>query len=109
MNFLKRFCVLSVMMLVAVAMMAQELPKVYILATGGTIAGSGSSATKSNYSAGQVAIGTLLDAVPAINDVAYIEGEQVVNIGSQDMSDDVRNRLTPKYDEEGEGIKLGGL
>ena len=99
MNFLKRFSVFSVMMLVAVAMMAQELPKVYILATGGTIAGSGSSATKSNYSAGQVAIGTLLDAVPAINDVAYVEGEQVVNIGSQDMSDEVWLVLAKRVNE----------
>ena len=78
---------------------AQELPKVYILATGGTIAGSGSSATKSNYSAGQVAIGTLLDAVPAINDVAYVEGEQVVNIGSQDMSNDVWLVLAKRVNE----------
>ncbi len=96
---LKRFSMLSAMMLIAVAMMAQELPKVYILATGGTIAGSGSSATKSNYSAGQVAIGTLLDAVPAIKDVANVEGEQVVNIGSQDMSDDVWLVLAKRINE----------
>ena len=89
MKFLKRFSMLSVMMLLAVAVAAQELPKVYILATGGTIAGAGGSATKTQYSAGQVAIGTLLDAVPAIKDIADVEGEQVVNIGSQDMSDDV--------------------
>lgn len=89
MKFLKRFSLLSVMMLLAVAVAAQELPKVYILATGGTIAGAGGSATKTQYSAGQVAIGTLLDAVPAIKDIADVEGEQVVNIGSQDMSDDV--------------------
>lgn len=99
MNFFKRFSVFSVMMFVAVAMMAQELPKVYILATGGTIAGSGSSATKSNYSAGQVAIGTLLDAVPAIKDVANVEGEQVVNIGSQDMSDEVWLVLAKRVNE----------
>lgn len=89
-----------VIMLLSVTMaFAQELPKVYILATGGTIAGSGSSATKSNYSAGQVAIGTLLDAVPAINDVAYVEGEQVVNIGSQDMSNDVWLVLAKRVNE----------
>lgn len=99
MNFLKRFSVLFVMTLAAVTMMAQELPKVYILATGGTIAGSGSSATKSNYSAGQVAIGTLLDAVPAIKDVANVEGEQVVNIGSQDMSDEVWLVLAKRVNE----------
>ena len=89
-----------VIMLLSVTMaFAQELPKVYILATGGTIAGSGSSATKSNYSAGQVAIGTLLDAVPAINDVAYVEGEQVVNIGSQDMGNDVWMVLAKRVNE----------
>ena len=109
MNFFKRFSAFSVMMFVAVAMMAQELPKVYILATGGTIAGSGSSATKSNYSAGQVAIGTLLDAVPAINDVAYIEGEQVVNIGSQDMSDDVWLVLAKRVNELIASQKVNGI
>lgn len=35
-----------------------------ILATGGTIAGTGSSATSTSYTSGQVAIGALLDAVP---------------------------------------------
>ena len=99
MNFFKRFSMLSVMMLMTVAMMAQELPKVYILATGGTIAGSGSSSTKSNYSAGQVAIGTLLDAVPAIKDIADVEGEQVVSIGSQDMSDEVWLVLAKRVNE----------
>ncbi|MBR4066495.1 MAG: L-asparaginase 2 [Bacteroidaceae bacterium] len=99
MNFLKRFGVLSAIMLMAVTMAARELPKVYILATGGTIAGSGSSATKSNYSAGQVAIGTLLDAVPAIRNIADVEGEQVVNIGSQDMSDEVWLILAKRINE----------
>ena len=89
-----------VVMLLSVTMaFANELPKVYILATGGTIAGSGSSATKSQYSAGQVAIGTLLDAVPAIKDIANVEGEQVVNIGSQDMSDDVWIVLAKRVNE----------
>lgn len=99
MTYSKRFSMFVIMLLSVTMAFAQELPKVYILATGGTIAGSGSSATKSNYSAGQVAIGTLLDAVPAINDVAYVEGEQVVNIGSQDMSDDVWLVLAKRVNE----------
>ena len=99
MTYLKRFSMFVVMLLSVTMAFAQELPKVYILATGGTIAGSGSSATKSNYSAGQVAIGTLLDAVPAINDVAYVEGEQVVNIGSQDMGNDVWMVLAKRVNE----------
>ena len=43
---------------------AQKLPNIHILATGGTIAGTGASSTGTNYTAGQVAIGTLLSAVP---------------------------------------------
>ena len=99
MNLFKRFYMLTAMMIMAVTMFAQELPKVYILATGGTIAGAGGSATKTQYSAGQVAIGTLLDAVPAIKDIADVEGEQVVNIGSQDMSDDVWLVLAKRVNE----------
>lgn len=90
MNSFRRFCMFAVMFMMSlVVASAQELPKVYILATGGTIAGSGGSATESRYTAGQVAIGTLLDAVPQIKEIAHVEGEQVVNIGSQDMSDEV--------------------
>ena len=98
----KRFVtVVAAMLLVATVGFAQakELPKVYILATGGTIAGSGSSATNSNYTAGQVAIGTLIDAVPAMKEVADIEGEQVVNIGSQDMSNAVWLKLADRVNE----------
>ena len=99
MTYLKRFSMFVVMLLSVTMAFANELPKVFILATGGTIAGSGSSATKSQYSAGQVAIGTLLDAVPAIKDIANVEGEQVVNIGSQDMSDDVWIVLAKRVNE----------
>ena len=69
----------------------QQLPKanIHILATGGTIAGTGASATNTNYTAGQVAIGTLLDAVPEVNKIANVTGEQIVKIGSQDMNDAV--------------------
>ena len=43
-------------------------PKIRIIATGGTIAGVSASATSSAYSAGQVGIQTLIDAVPQIKD-----------------------------------------
>lgn len=71
-------------------------PKVYILATGGTIAGTGASATASGYTAGKVAIQSLIDAVPQIADVADVKGEQIVSIGSQDMNDQVWLTLAKK-------------
>jgi L-asparaginase len=62
------------------------LPRITILATGGTIAGAGESETKAAYTAGQVPIDILLNAVPQIHDLAKIKGEQIAQIGSQDMS-----------------------
>ncbi|MDH3953920.1 MAG: type II asparaginase, partial [Gammaproteobacteria bacterium] len=39
------------------------------------------------YSSGQVGIDILLGAVPQIADLADVSGEQIANVGSQDMSD----------------------
>ncbi len=72
---------------------AQELPNIHILATGGTIAGTGTTTTGSSYTAGQVAIEELIAAVPELKKIASITGEQIVKIGSQDMSDDVWLKL----------------
>ena len=78
---------------------AAAKPNVYILATGGTIAGQGVSSTQTNYHAGGVAIQTLIDAVPAMTEIANITGEQVVNIGSQDMTVDVWLTLANRINE----------
>lgn len=70
-----------------------ELPTITVLATGGTIAGGGISETKSNYVAGQFGVDKLVEAVPQLKDIAKIKGEQIVNIGSQDMNDQVWLKL----------------
>lgn len=88
-----------VVLMGSMTLSAQKLPKIHILATGGTIAGAGASSTKTNYSAGQVAIGTLLDAVPQIKDIAEVTGEQIVSIGSQDMNDEVWLTLAKRINE----------
>lgn len=81
--------VFAIFMLCSLNVIAQQKPKIHILATGGTIAGSGNSSTSSSYNAGSVAINELIDAVPQIKDIADIYGEQIVKIGSQDMSDEI--------------------
>jgi L-asparaginase len=65
---------------------AKTSPRIIILATGGTIAGSGESATKAAYTAGKVPIDDLLSAVPQIHNYGKITGEQIASIGSQDMN-----------------------
>ncbi len=99
MKILRRTNLFSVIMMLAVAAAFAQKPRVHILATGGTIAGAGTSATKTNYTAGQVAIGTLLDAVPEIKEIADVTGEQIVRIGSQDMNDVVWLTLAKRINE----------
>ena len=77
---MKRFRIsflMTAFLLSAFTLFAQK-PNIHILATGGTIAGTGASATQTNYTAGQVAIGTLLDAVPELKNIANVIGEQIV-------------------------------
>ena len=70
----KRFGLIAVTLLLTVTMAFATKPNIHILATGGTIAGTGSSATGTSYTAGQVAIGALLDAVQEIKEIANVTG-----------------------------------
>lgn len=90
---MKKFILLLFLTFVTIQIQAQDkktdsknLPNVVILATGGTIAGAGVSSTGSAYTSGQVKIEAMIDAVPNIRTLANIKGEQIANVGSQDMS-----------------------
>src|SRR5687767_1218677 len=65
----------------------QQLPTVWILATGGTIAGQGSSSTDlSNYKPGSISGEQLVKAVPQIAAIADIRVEQIANVNSSDLT-----------------------
>jgi len=64
-------------------------PEVVILATGGTIAGAGDTSVSQTYTAAKVPVEKLLAAVPQIQDLANVKGEQVVQIASQAMSNEI--------------------
>jgi L-asparaginase len=82
-------CLLVVIVLACRLSFAQAKPNIVILATGGTIAGAAATGTQSAYTSGAVTIDAMLNAVPGIKDLANIKGEQVANVGSQDMSFDI--------------------
>ncbi len=88
---------LAAIMLTAAA--GAQKPTVYILATGGTIAGTGTSDTGSSYKAGAVTVDQLLGAVPEILEIADVRGEQVANIGSQDMNTQIWLKLSQRVNE----------
>jgi L-asparaginase len=73
-----------------------SLPKVVVLATGGTIAGAAKSNVTAGYSSGQVGVEELLAAVPEAKRLARLSGEQISNIGSQDMNDEVWMKLATR-------------
>jgi L-asparaginase len=75
------------------------LPRVTVLATGGTIAGSASSRAEIGYDAGKVSAADLIAAVPGIDKLARITTEQVSSIGSQDMNDAVWFTLARRIDD----------
>lgn len=82
------------------AVTKQNLPTVYILATGGTIAGAASSKTQmTGYKAGALPIETLLEAVPEIHNRANVKGEQIASIGSNNMNNEIWLKLAKRVNE----------
>ena len=68
---------------------AFKLANVTILATGGTIAGTGASSTTTvGYTAATVGVQRLIQAVPELAKVANVTGEQVFQIASENMSNE---------------------
>ena len=90
------------------ALAQKPKPNVTILATGGTIAGAAATGTQAGYTSGAVTIDAMLAAVPGIKDMANVKGEQISNVGSQDMSFDIMltlakriNKILPTKDVDG--------
>ena len=97
---------LSVMVAVSIALprpaagqTPPALPTVVVLATGGTIAGAAASDVQAGYTSGQVGVEQLLAAVPQARKLAVLRGEQISNIGSQDMNDGVWLKLARRINE----------
>ena len=78
---------------------ADKPPSIVVLATGGTIAGAAASDVQAGYTSGQVGVDQLLAAVPQAKKLANLRGEQISNIGSQDMNDEVWLKLARRINE----------
>jgi L-asparaginase len=70
-----------------------------VLGTGGTIAGAQPDPGHYGYTAAAYGIDWLLRAVPGLDRLAALSGEQVVNIGSQDMDDAIWLALARRVNE----------
>jgi L-asparaginase len=66
---------------------AKNLPLVWVLSTGGTIAGAGASSTNlAEYKGGTILGEQLVKAVPEIQQYANVKVEQIVNVGSPNIT-----------------------
>src|SRR4029453_12584334 len=98
---LRRIALLMSALLVTLQVATAETkkPNLVILATGGTIAGAAATGTQSAYTSGAVTIDAMIAAVPGIKEQANIKGEQISNVGSQDMSFEILLRLAKRINE----------
>lgn len=77
--------------------MKKAKSRIAILGTGGTIAGFiDSTIATTGYAAGAIDIDVLIKAVPQIRDLADISWEQIANIDSSNMCDEIWLRLAKK-------------
>src|SRR5262249_7835249 len=88
---------------------ANGLPNIVILATGGTIAGAAATGRQAGYTSGAVGIDTMVAAVPGITKLANIKGEQVSNVGSQDMSFEILLKLAKRINELARSTNVDGV
>src|SRR5262245_33983587 len=64
-----------------------EMPLVWVLSTGGTIAGQGASSTSlSDYTSGSILGEDLVKSVPEIKQYANVKVEQLFNVSSSDLT-----------------------
>src|SRR5215470_16944178 len=68
---------------------ASNLPRILVLATGGTIAGQADPRASGAYKSGQITGEQLIQSVPGLDKMAKLSAEQISSIGSQDMNDKV--------------------
>jgi len=91
---------LSLLIFLALAsQVIAQLPRIIILATGGTIAGAGTSSDRAGYTAGKITVEDLIGSIPTVKKIANITGEQIASVGSQDMTIDIWKKLAMRINE----------
>jgi L-asparaginase len=103
------FWLFATALCLCIASPATALPKIKVLATGGTIAGAQTTQADAGYKSGTFSVDDLIKAVPQLKNVAEISGEQVANIGSQTMNHGVWLKLAARINESLKSNDLDGV
>jgi len=92
-----QFNLLLVALLAVASPVYAAKPHVVVLATGGTIASLQSSSGL--HVSGALNVQQLMIAVPQLNELADVSGEDLMNIGSQDMTNETWLKLARRLNE----------
>ncbi|KAH7064979.1 L-asparaginase [Macrophomina phaseolina] len=86
-----------------------SLPNITIFATGGTIASQGTSSAQTvGYQVG-LGVQQLVDAVPEVLNISNIYGQQIANVGSQNINSSILLSLARNITEELEKDDVSGV
>ncbi|MGG2183648.1 type II asparaginase [Bacillus altitudinis] len=78
----------------------KSLSNIKMLATGGTIAGSSDSNTDTTgYKSGALGIDKVIASVPQLKDIANVTGEQVANVGSENVDNALLLKLAKRVNQ----------
>src|SRR5260370_3488403 len=87
-----------------------NLPNIVILATGGTIAGSGNTSTTTvGYKAATVAVEQLINAVPELKKISNPRGEQILQLASQNITNEDWLKLAKRINELEQQSDVDGI
>ena len=83
---------------------------VHIIATGGTIAGRADLAADTvGYRAGELTVDQLMASVPGLDNLANLSGEQLCNIDSKDMQEEIWLRLLHRVEAAAARNNVDGI
>lgn len=85
------------------------LPRILVLATGGTIASTSDPRSAIGYNAGGIRGDQLVASVPGLGKIASIQAEQISNIGSQDMNSAIWYRLANRIKQAVDRNEADGI
>ena len=86
-----------------------DLRKVVILGTGGTIAGVGQPGLTTGYFSGGMDIDALITGVPGLKNLAWLIGEQIANVNSDDITQDDWMTLARRINELSQRSDIAGF
>jgi len=93
----------------ACAQAAWALPRIKVLATGGTIAGAQATQADAGYKSGSFSVDAVTIKKKQLKNVAVLSGEQVANIGSQTMNHEVWLKLAARVNQVLQSDEVDGV